>query len=241
MSWDTLDYSTAKLGDSVVVLGAGASTHAHMDDIQKYIADNNSIVYSASYNFDPILSDYTYLNDVEKISTCITKLRSGVIISARLLEKLPRKGYNIEQVTKKMMKRGVKVWSIGSTRRGAIGNIYKGMRIDFDVVSGRFNHFTLGNAGFGAIASSLVSRPKKMLIVGIDGHIPGKKRLKMCFDGVKMKKVKSVPPHKIKQCVDYLNGALFPYLKKQGICVEIFDDVGLWGVKKERFGIRTLD
>jgi hypothetical protein len=240
MQWDTLDYSTSKKSNSVVIIGAGPSTAAHVKDIVKYIAENKSVVYAATYNFDPIIADYTYLNDVEKIRSCITKLRSGVLLSARMLQKLPKRGYDIYHISKKLHKRGIKVWSIGDTARGSISNIYKGGQIQFDNISGRFGHYTLGNAGFGAIAASLVSRPKKILIVGIDGHIPGKKNVKMCFNGSSVKKVKSVPGHKIKQCVDYLSGVLIPHIRSMRIKIEIFQDVRLWDINKKEFGILNI-
>ena len=212
------DYSTAKQSDSIVVLAGGESTGINKDRIVSYIRENNSLVFSANYDYG-IKSDYTYFGDYVKFLEQIGNIKNGEIIISNRFPKKASRG-------------GLKFYTIKAY--GEHG-IYRSSRVQIGE-DGSFPYCIIGTSGMACIVLACLCRPKKMLLVGFDGSVSDAS-VKKKFDGSVVKYGK---PEKRAKEIKYLTNSLAPSLCERGIIVETFGNVLFYGIPKNNLGFRII-
>jgi hypothetical protein len=228
MSYPHFDYSIAKQNDRVVVLGGGPTAGTRLDVVSEYIERYKPIVLSANYDHDvPI--DYIVSNsklalsklaeNPPKCKKLIIRNRVGLL---RLFEKTwaDIKGYRFY------------VYCDGRYSEGA----YKTRHIKISE-QGRFLHYRVGSSGFGALALSVVFRPKEILIVGFDGPLDNSFHSKKTYRGNTVPFLSDRNKYKGEMERDYLHEATFPFIRERVEKLMAFPEDALWGADRTRLGI----
>jgi hypothetical protein len=242
------NYETIPQRDNVVILCAGPSIMECKDKIIDYIKINNSIVMSANYNYEKygIKSDYTYITDQIKLYENASKINSHLIIPAKMktgrenrkqveiiLKKFDDKVFHMID---KLFNLKYDVYMVGEKHEKEVYKIKKGL-INISQ-KGNILHRRLGSAGQGSILLSVIFKPKKILVVGFDGPIlDGTYVSKELFDG---KKVKYGDKNKYNDSVKYIASILIPSVLNQGIVIETFENVRLYGLNKRKLGVQVI-
>jgi len=209
--------------NSIVILGAGPSLTTNIENIKRYIIKNNSTVISSNYNFEELglIAHYTYVTDEEKLIVNASKINTPLIVAAAIIN------YKTLRFLRAFRKRtSLPVYKMG--RHGG-PHVYDGKGVVFTDASGAFVNKSLGIAGLGAIVSSIVFKPKRMLIVGIDDPTPGKD-FKIMYDGSKVNYTKRKKCIKV---VNYFSSRVVPTLRAKKIAVDTFADVNFFGLSKK--------
>ena len=232
--------------DSVVILCAGPSLFSNKEKIVNYIKKNGSIVFSANYNYEEfgIKSDYTYITDQYKLIENLSKINSDLIVPVCMKtdcdkHTLKRHLKDHGGIVKNLLREKFdfskyKLYRVGKKNKISVYGEMGTLRM---LSNGEFPYSRLGSAGQGSIMSSLVYRPKRMLIVGLDGAGKnGKSFSKKLYNGevVKYDRDKSV------RITQYIEKKLIPFIKSRGVTIETFDDVLFNGIDKKRFGIEII-
>ena len=238
-------YKHVHQSDSVVIVGGGPSTGIYAEEVKQYIKDNDSTVLAANYSYEGlgIESDYTFTIDRRKIVQNIEHLNSHLIVSAKFWEKTntdKKKKFSklrepINDAFYRHVERGYKVYKVGRPKGPHLFLSKKVSFLEIDK-NGKFPYSTIGISGTSLIPASLVCRPKKMLIVGIDGPVGGGKT-KLMFDGREVNYGKDVKCEKIKQS---LLNIVLPGVLDRKITMETFKDVGIYGFNKKKVGIKVI-
>jgi len=248
MSFLRFNFNTIKQRDSVVVLCGGPSTTINTGRLKKYVKKNSSIVLSANYNFFKaigIKSDYTYITDQLKLFENISLLDSHLIVpikmktnargSAKVSRALSRHRGDIRLYIERRKPRRINSYMIGNKKYVSVYK-EKEKRILMDL-NGEFPYRRLGSAGQSCILLSLVFKPKKILIVGLDGSIPGDISKKKMFDG---RTVKYASKEKHDSVIEFLKVMLFPSVLRYGAKIETYKNVGFYGLNKKKLGVKVI-
>jgi hypothetical protein len=224
-------YARCTKAESVIAIAAGPSTGRHMKDIAKYAKKNKSLVFAANYHYPGIYSHYTYFTDLQRMRKNSKSVESKVIIVSSFLAGQLTRGANRAKF--RHLYSNKKIFMAGK-----IGGKPKYYHQRFLNMSskGIFPYTSLGTAGISSITISLLAKPKKILIVGIDGSMDNGK-YKVMFNGRREKYGK---PEKEVRKRKYLQKCLFPTFIDKGIQIETFEDVHLLGINKEKFGIKII-
>lgn len=237
MKFDEFSYKNAKQRDSVVVVAGGPSSSSNRDFLIKYIENNNSIVYSANYNH--FETHYTYIGDSRRFVKLIDTITSPrLIVSNWLFSRtrfaLPNNSEkNASRIWRHCLKKH-KVYQMGR------GNKRDNLKIKkWKSLRGGKLDFTPSPSGFATLILSTMSKPKKILIAGLDGPVKDKdgRYFKTNFKGY-TKRYRSARHFKMRQRI--LDTLAMPFIKRRGIQVETFKDSPLWGIDKQKFDICEL-
>lgn len=241
------NFQTIRKADSVVVLCAGPSLRQNKDRIKAYIKENSSVVLSANYDYTNsigIKSDYTYITDQMKLFENILFITSALILPIRMKTDSHLKDKvrstlrgsrgDILDYTRKRSRHIKSLYMIGDKRGDTVYSERELIKID---KYGNFPYKRLGSAGQGCVLLSMIFRPKKILIVGMDGAIPGDISKKEMYDG---KIVKYASEKKYQDVLHYLTNVLFPSLAYYKIIVESFENVAFYDIDKRQLGIRVI-
>ena len=252
MSFLKFNFGTMKQKDSVVVLCGGPSTTTNAGRLKSYIKKNSSVVLSANYNFYKtigIKSDYTYITDQLKLFENISLLDSDLIIPIKMKTSmknapkvnraLTRHRGDIRLYIQRRKPFRISSYMIGDKQKVSV---YKEKRKQILMKgNGEFPYRRLGSAGQGCILLSLVFRPKKILIVGLDGSTPGDISKKKMFDG---STVKYASEEKHASVIEFLEVMLFPSMlrlgAKYGTRIETYNSVGFYGLNKKKLGVNVI-
>ena len=239
MKFAEFAYKHAQQSDSAVVIAGGPSTGSNMLAIKDYIKRNNSVVYSANYNYDGLNIDYTYIGDVGRFVKLIHTVDSPHIIVSNWLRSKTRFSLpnNSQKVADRMWKKCLKKHTVYRMGRGKKINNRR-LKSWKSLPTGEFN-FTPTPSGFAALVLATMSRPKKILVVGLDGPRRDKKGnlIKERYDN-HIKSYRSNAHYKYRKRI--LGVLALPFIRAKGIEVETFSDCRLWGIGKKKFGIRHL-
>jgi len=242
-----MKYDDVQDNKSVVILCAGPSLNVYANDIVNYIKNNKSLVIAANYNFEDkgIKSDYTYITDQEKLIENLEKIKSHLILPIKMktdsdknkMEKFFSRyeGKMKNYIARKFDCDKYKVFHVGVRGGNTVYSETGKLKIG---KSGVFPYRRLGSAGQGAIMIALLARPKKMLIVGLDG--PKKeagKCAKLLYDGRSIKYDKD----KFVRITDYIRDILLPSVISRGITIETFKDVAFYGIDKDKAGVKIIE
>jgi len=242
-----MKYNDISDNDSVVILCAGPSLNIYATNVIDYIKNNKSLVIAANYNFEDrgIKSDYTYITDQEKLIENLEKIKSHLVMPIKMktdsdknkIEKFLRSygGKMKNYIAKKFDCDKYKVFHVGVRDGNTVYSETGKLKIG---KSGVFPYRRLGSAGQGAIMIALLARPKKMLIVGLDGPKQEEGTCsKMLYDGRFIKYDKD----KFVRITDYIRDILLPSVISMGVTIETFKDVAFYGIDKEKAGVKIIE
>jgi len=234
----SLSHKTAQPHKSVVVLGAGKSLDNNKQKIKTYIDENNSLVISANYDFSKVIGrdmNFVYFSDVHRIVDNLPSFRGDIILSALAfccVSQLNPVGRKARAVIDSVKTRTV--YLVGRKNK-EYAYAAKGV-LDIDS-KGRFDYYSLGIAGLGALLSSLVFCPDKILVAGLDEPTEQSYQYKSNFDGTKTYYGKKEKALKV---VKFLTLSVLPTIQSRGVDIETFDDVVLHGITKQEHGIKVI-
>jgi len=245
-----LDYSSVPQSDSVVILCGGPSIQSYAKKVRKYIRDNNSITISANYDYSflNIYTNYTYITDTYKLLEILGSLKTTLIIPAepktdRLYKQIVsfkmrlHKG-RVGSLIKATFKGPEKVLVAGTKDVSETVYSSKGAPHDIKInEDGTFPYRRFGSAGQGATILSLVFRPKKILIVGLDGPSASDITHKYMYDGTL---VKYGDKSKFRSAKRYIQNVLIPSVLSKGVEIETFQHVRFYGISRHKMGIKVL-
>lgn len=247
MKYLRFNFNTIKNRDSVVVLCAGPSLIKYKSDIRQYIKKENSIVLSANYNYNHsigIKSDYTYITDQLKLFENLHLLNSHLIVPSKMktdslfTSRVHRvlKYYDDDDSVyiERKKPKFINVYKVGDKRQLSVYKQKKIVKMD---LSGEFPYKRLGSAGQSCVLLSLVFKPKKILIVGLDGNVSGDISKKKMFDG---RVVNYASEEKHATVIDYLKNILFPSVLNYNVQIETFSGVEFYGLDKKKLGITVI-
>lgn len=231
------NYSTAKKTNSVVVLFAGPSTMQNKERIIDYVKNNNSVVIGSNYSYESIgiKSDYTYVANDFKLDENEKHINNDIIVPGRIFsgEIDPKKS---RKTLRRHIDRGFNVFMAGGKEFSTTYKIKSGaieIKPDGFLPYGRFS-----SAGHGAMLMSIVCRPKKMLIVGLDGPSDSSCKEKIMFTG---KKVPYNKPQKNENFKNHFTNVILPSMRKFGISIETYSNVIIYGLDKSDLGIKIIE
>ena len=224
-------YARCTKAKSVIALAAGPSTGRHLKDIAEYAKKNKSLIFAANYNYPGIYSHYTYFTDIHRMKRSARSINSKVLIVSAFLAGQLTRGAN--KLKYRRLYEGKKIFLAGKT--GGKPKYYYQRNLNMSS-EGIFPYTSLGTAGISAITISLLAKPKKLLIVGLDGS-DGNGKYKIMFNGRREKYGK---PEKERRKKKYLEKCLLPTFLEKGIQIETFEDVRMLGIDKDRFGIKRI-
>ena len=260
------DYANIEQKDSVVVLGAGPSLAKNADKIRDYVRDNGSVIIGANHNFESIgiCSDYTLISDNYVLAkTDFSSLNSHVVMPVKTVGRmstrkdavLRKTGFSYEDTIAKLRKHSKRfnTYQVGTPgTKGVFATHWKlhwkeaylsGM-YDKDksnkhlkIKDGRLLYKYFGIAGIATFLVSVVFRPKKILVVGIDGVEEGVYQKEM-FDGTVKRFKKSVLKRAKDTCV--MERLIIPSMHRMGIGIETYEDVRLHGLDKKKLGLSII-
>jgi len=246
-----LDYSQVQQNDSVVVLCGGPSTQIYANRVKQYICDNKSVTISANYDYNHlgVKTDYTYITDTYKLLELVGFLKTSLIIPAepktdRIYKQLVRfkmRLYKdrIERLIKTRFKGPPNVLVAGTKDVRTTVYDSKGKPYDIKInEDGSFPYRRFGSAGQGAIILSLVFRPKKILIIGLDGPSASDITHKYMYDGTL---VKYGDKSKFRSAKNYIQNVLIPSVLSKGVEIETFRNVRFYGTSRHKMGIKVLE
>lgn len=241
-----LKFSNMKKADSVVIVCAGPSLSTYKKEVVNYIKENHSLVISANYNHAAfgIKSDYTYITDQNKLIENISLIESNLVIPAKM-----KTDYNLDKIKKVMNRyKGVKffishkffnkpysVYKIGGAEHNTVYSDSLPIKMN---KNGEFRYRRLGSAGQGSVLLSVLCRPKKILIVGLDGplNIRDKEISKELYDGSKI----AYDKDKFYRIANFIESKMIPFIASRNIVIETFNDVNFYGIDKSKMGIKIL-
>ena len=170
-----LTYDTAEKANSVGVFGGGATTGKNTKKIQEYISKNNSLVVSINYNHAGMDSDYTYFGNWRQFLELRKTIQSKNMIFTYFLKK--KTSYRLTGTKfKRFWSKYSKNHNIYSIGKGEGRDSYK-MK-SWKIKSNGSFLFLPSPSGFAGIVVSVLFRPKRILITGMDGPnnpVPGKR------------------------------------------------------------------
>jgi len=208
--------------DSVVVMGAGPSLQHNLDKIKDYIAENDSLVVAAGRQF-PIEADYTLFVDEAQYNSYRKQVRSPHVI--------------LPIYHRSLVKTKHDYLFTNCTLRPKVYYV-KRIRVTED---GEFQH-GIGSSGFSAIITSVFFRPKKLLIVGIDGPTKIKKDYySVKFNGERNKYRRGKKKYWEDKIKFVKSDKMWKFLRKYNVSVESFQSDRVWGVDKKERNIAVLD
>lgn len=227
----TFDYSVAPLAESAVVLAAGPSAKDNQEKLRQYISKNNSVVFAANYNYASlgVKSDYTFITDHRKF----VELASTIDPASDIILRCNSYKLNKSIMHPLIQKMPHKFYFVGNNTQMSV---YKSARVKVSS-DGSYPYYTLGSAGFGCVLLAALCRPKKILIVGIDGPIEDGGTEKVKFDG----SVADSNPKKEPKIFSYFQRSLFPTLYDWGIRVESFKSVRFYSLDRNKLHIHDVD
>jgi len=229
---DTVDfnYKTIKKSNNIVILGAGPSLSSNIDNIKQYIVRNKSIVIGSNYNFVDLglNANYTYITDEEKLLTNISKINCPVIIASAILNQRTYRSLRAFRSRTRLP-----VYKIG--RHGAPHVYEEDGLINIDP-EGCFRYRSLGIAGLGALVSSIIFKPQRVLVVGIDDPTPGKDH-KIMYDGTKVRYTKN---KKCQKVIRYFSNRIVPTFRHKKIIIDTFSDVNFFGLSKRKMKFNVI-
>ena len=236
LSFNQWNYKSVRQSNSVVVLCAGPSVKANGKKILSYIESNNSVVFAANYNYGSIglSADFTYVANDFKLGENEAKIVSPIIVPAKIFS-----GKINSKIAKNALKshqeRGLLIYMSGSRKDPTTYKFTKGpLKVNKD---GSLSYSRLSSAGHGCMLLSLVCRPKRLLLVGMDGPVDSQCKEKLMFDG---KRVKYKKPRKNENFKNHFIDVILPTLVHYGVVVETYNDVGIYGLNKKKLGLRVL-
>ncbi len=229
----TLKYNRIRKSDVVVVLCGGPSIPNNVERINEYIRKNKAIVFGSNYSFESIgiKSDYTYIANDFKLHENIKKITNAVIIPAKIfLGEFP------PDDTRRLIKAHThKVYQAGIKANPTTYTIKKGLvKI---LPDGKIPYSRLSSAGHGCMLVSLLCKPKRMLLVGLDGPKDKTFATKIMFDG---REVKYGKPHKHDNFKNHFINVIVPTVRYHGVQIETFKDVGIYQLSKKKLGIKVI-
>lgn len=224
------DYETAPQVDSVVLVAAGPSTANYHGQIIEYVKANKSIVFAANYNYGDIKSNFTYYSDHRKF---IEQFKNIDPESKIILREW---SYRTSKKAIDRLLNGRFFYRAGTFK--PLNSIYRSNNINIGH-DGSLNYTTIGCSGLALLTISLLCRPKKMLISGIDGPLNGDlgNEFKKTYSGsiVKADHIK-----KTKKIINFLENIAMPNLTKRGIRVESFSGLGFYNLDKKKIGMEVI-
>lgn len=223
-------YKKCKQSDTVVVVGAGGSTADNADLLNRYIRDNDSVVFGANYHY-PCLNrmDYTYFGDWRRFRDRALGINSSLIVSSTIVDRFKPGLW-------KYLREQQECFEV-FTRNRRHGNEAMAWRINDN---GTFPQGKLSPSGFAITAMASLCRPKKMVLVGLDGPIVNKRRktlVKGRFDGA-VKDYGTYQKYKDRQRL--LVKMVLPFLRQRGIEIYCPKSCPLWNINKTKQRIHTL-
>ena len=231
----TYNFASAKQSKSVIVLFAGPSTAANASKIIEYAKKEGSIIIGSNYSYKAlgIKSDYTYVANDFKLAENEKLIKNDIIVPGKIFsgEKTP------EETAKHLsnhIKRGYHVFMAGGRKFPTTYTVrdYVVMRKDGFLPYSRFS-----SAGHGSMIMGAVCRPKKMLIVGLDGPTDASCKEKIMFDG----RIQAYnKPQKNENFKNHFIHVVLPSMKRFRIKLETFKDVNMYGLNKPELGFKIL-
>ena len=257
------NYKHVPQSDSVVIVGGGPSTGVYAEEVKQYIKDNNSKVFSANYSYESlgIDPDYVFIGDAFKFVDVIGSIDSDVVIPAKLFSRMHRDKDMISEVGSSYKKispstvlssamefcdSGHRLFVVGNAKYRSAYRVLKGSGYLSDSGNdkinlvakidkkGNFPYNYFGIAGLSALLTSLAIRPKKILVVGIDGVEEGVYQKEM-FDGSLVLFDKT--DTKRDKDVFFLSNIIMPTMKANGVQLETFSGVRMHGIDKRSFDV----
>ena len=229
----TLKYSRIREAKAVVVLCGGPSVTNNADRINKYVKKNKAIVFGSNYSFESIgiKSDYTYIANDFKLHENIKKISNEVIIPAKIYA-----GEFPPDDTRRLIKEHqYKVYQAGQRKDPTTYTIKRGLvKI---LPDGKIPYSRLSSAGHGCMLVSLLCKPKRMLLVGLDGPTDNTFKEKIMFDGRVQKYGK---PQKHENFKNHFINVIVPTIQHHGVQIETFQDVGIYRLNKKKLGIKVI-
>jgi len=229
----TLKYSRIKQSEAVIVLCGGPSVTNNADRINEYVRKYNAVVFGSNYSFDciGIKSDYTYIANDFKLHENIKKINNEVIIPAKVFS-----GEFPPEDTRKLLKaHPYKIYQAGIKANPTTYTIKKGIvKILSD---GQIQYSRLSSAGHGCMLVSLLCRPQRMLLVGLDGPTDNTFKEKIMFDGRVQKYGK---PQKHENFKNHFVNVIVPTVQHHVVQIETFEDVGIYQLDKNKLGINII-
>ncbi len=231
-----LDYKSIKKSDAVVVLCGGPSVTNNATRIKEYVKNNNAILFGSNYSFETIgiKSDYTYVANDFKLHENIAKINNDIIIPAKLFNgEFPPE--DTKKLIRKHVERGYKVFQAGDIKNPTTYTIKKGVvKI---LPNGEIPYSRLSSAGHGCMVVSLLCKPKRLLLVGLDGPKDSTFNTKIMFDG---KEVKYAKPQKHENFRQHFINVILPTMRHYGVQVETFSDVRIYDMDKREMQIKVI-
>ena len=223
-------YKWCEQSDKVVVVGAGASTKKNADLINKYIRDNDSMVFGTNYLY-PCLDrmDYTYFGDWHRFKDRVVQINNTLLISVSIVDRFTPGLWEL-------LCRNRECYEV-FTRGKRHGNLSKIWKIN---KNGTFPHGKFSPSGFAIAAIAAMCRPKEMVLVGLDGPIVKNKQallVKRRFDGA-IKKYGTKKKYRIRQ--KFLSRLVIPFLHNRGIKLYSPVSCSMWNINKRKHQIHTL-
>jgi len=229
----TLKYSRIIQSKAVVVLCGGPSVTNNADRINEYVRKYNAVVFGSNYSFDcvGIKSNYTYIANDFKLHENIKKINNEVIIPAKVFSG----EFPPEDTRKLIREHRYKVLQAGVKANPTTYTIKKG--IVKILPDGQIPYSRLSSAGHGCMLVSLLCKPQRMLLVGLDGPKDKTFATKIMFDGTEVKYGK---PQKHMNFQNHFVNVIVPTVQFHKVQIETFEDVGLYGLNKKKLGIKVI-
>jgi hypothetical protein len=108
--------------------------------------------------------------------------------------------------------------------------------------SGEFRYNRFGPAGQGAMLMSLVLKPKKILVIGLDGPNGASKNgmySKVMYDGTEQPNYGDTD--RIKHVTEFIRNVLIPTIKFYNVNIMTYSGVGFYGLDKAKLGLKVIE
>jgi len=228
-------FATVKQSNSVIVSFAGPSTAKNASRIIEYARKEQSVIIGSNYNYETlgIKSDYTYVANDFKLADNEKLINNDIIVPGKIFsgEKTP------DETSKRLLnhiKRGFNVFMAGGRKYPTTYTVRDFVNMEKD---GFLPYSRFSSAGHGSMVMGAVCRPKKMLIVGLDGPTDASCKEKIMFDGRVQPYNK---PQKNENFKNHFIKVILPSMKRFGIRLETFSNVGIYGLDKNKLGFSVL-
>jgi hypothetical protein len=257
-------HSSVPKSNAVAIICAGPSTKKYAKKAKQWIKKNSAKVFAANYNYGDIglKSHYTYITDHVKFFEVIEDIDSHIIVPYKMKGPLKKTkmikkfGENwrrkIKQRIKHHKKKGKKVFRAGyfSRKKNRVidtthiySKRYGGGYIRHILTMGKYGEFRyerFGPAGQGAMLMSLVLKPKKMLVIGLDGpnSLVGNIFTKKMYNGTEQPNYGDA--NRVGQVTKFIQNVLIPTIKFYNVNVMTYSGVGFYGLDKAKLGLKVI-
>jgi hypothetical protein len=260
------EYANVPQSDAVAIICGGPSTKKYAKKAKQWIKKNSAKVIAANYNYGNLglKSHYTYITDSVKFLEVIEDIDShlilpcvikGVLRNGQMREKFGNDWkHKIKKYAWIFKDNGKNVYVSGFTSASKKNRLLKTPHVYSTIYGGGFNRHLLsisdegkfhyerfGPAGQGAMLMSLVLKPKKILVIGLDGPNGCSRNgmySKVMYNGTRHADYGSIK--RIDRVTSFVKNVLVPTIQYNNVVIQTFSEVGFYKLNKVALGLDII-